>query len=263
MKRSFWDIVNKVIEQSDVLLEILDARFIDETRNPEIEDKVKKSGKQLIYVFNKCDLADTRVLEKKKKQFHPCVFVSSIKRYGITMLLHEIQKHADKPAKLSKFRGAETPREFRAKEKVIVGVLGYPNTGKSSVINALSGRSAALVSPQSGFTKAMQLIKVTKSIFLLDTPGVYSYMEKDFTKHAMRASLDFTRIRDPETTALFLIEGNKAAVSKQYNIKEGNSEKMLEEVALRLNKLKKGGILDTNQAARALLKDWQRGKINL
>lgn len=245
MKRNFWDIVNKVIEQSDILLEILDARFIDETRNPEIEDKVKKSGKQLIYVFNKCDLADTKALEKRKKQFHPCVFVSSIKRYGITMLLHEIQKHSEK------------------KEKVIVGVLGYPNTGKSSVINALSGRSAALVSPQSGFTKAMQLIKVSKQVFLLDTPGVYSYMEKDFNRHAMRASLDFTRVRDPETTALFLIEGNKAAISKQYNIKEGSSEKMLEEIALRLNKLKKGGVLDTDQAARALLKDWQRGKISL
>ncbi|MDI6737655.1 MAG: 50S ribosome-binding GTPase [Nanoarchaeota archaeon] len=245
MKRSFWGIVNKVIEQSDIILEVLDARFIDETRNPEIEDKVKKSGKQLIYVFNKCDLVDTKALEKRKKQLYPCVFVSSIKRYGITMLLHEIQKRAEK------------------KEKTIVGVLGYPNTGKSSVINALSGRSAALVSPQSGFTKAMQLIKVSKQIFLLDTPGVYSYMEKDFTKHAMRASLDFTRIRDPETTALFLIEGNKAAISRQYNIKEGSSGKMLEEVALRLNKLKKGGILDTEQAARALLKDWQRGKIAL
>ncbi|MFA5887540.1 MAG: GTPase [Candidatus Nanoarchaeia archaeon] len=244
--RVFWEIVRDVIDKSDILLEILDSRFIDETRNPEIEDKVKASGKTLIYVLNKCDLVDKEALEKKHKTLTPSVFVSSIKRYGITMLLHEIQKYCDKD-----------------KKKIIVGVLGYPNTGKSSVINALSGRCAAPVSPQSGFTKAMQLIKVTKIIFLLDTPGVYSYMEKDFNKHAMRASLDFSRVRDPETTALFLIEGNKQAISKQYNVKEASGDKMLESIALRLNKLKKGGILDTDQAARALLKDWQRGKIKL
>lgn len=246
LMRVFWEIVRDVIDKSDILLEILDSRFIDETRNPEIEDKVKASGKTLIYVLNKCDLVDKESLEKKHKTITPSVFVSSIKRYGITMLLHEIQKYCDKD-----------------KKKIIVGVLGYPNTGKSSVINALAGRASAPVSPQSGFTKAMQLIKVTKIIFLLDTPGVYSYMEKDFNKHAMRASLDFSRVRDPETTALFLIEGNKKAISKQYNVKEGSGDKMLEGIALRLNKLKKGGILDTDQAARALLKDWQRGKIKL
>lgn len=242
--KSFWKIVNDVIGKSDILLEVLDARFIEETRNKELEDKITASGKKLVFVLNKCELAEKSLLEKWKKQLNPAVFISSIKRYGITMLLHEIQKNAPK------------------KEKVIVGVVGYPNTGKSSVINALKGKSSAPVSPQSGFTKAMQLIKITDKIYLLDTPGVYSYMEKGIQKHAMRASVDFTKIKDPEIAAAFIIEGNKDAISSHYLVKKkADAESMLEEIALKLNRLKKGGIPDAKAAAQALLKDWQRGKI--
>ena len=63
---SFWNIVNKVIRESDILLEVLDARMVKETRNKEIEDKVKKSGKILIYVINKCDLVEKPTLERYK-----------------------------------------------------------------------------------------------------------------------------------------------------------------------------------------------------
>ncbi len=244
--KSFWNIVNDVIEKSDILLEVIDARLIEETRNKELEDKIRAAGKKLIFVINKCDLAEKSLLEKEKKKLKPSVFVSSTKRYGTTMLLHEIQKNTHN------------------KEKVIVGIVGYPNTGKSSVINALKGKSSAPVSPQSGFTKAMQLIKVTGRIYLLDTPGVFSYMEKGAVKHALRASVDFTQIKDPESAALFIIEGNKDAISSHYLVKKkADSDEMLEELALKLNRLKKGGIPDTKAAAQALLKDWQRGKIKL
>ncbi|MBI5881377.1 GTPase, partial [archaeon] len=60
---NYWKLVNDVIREADILLEILDGRSIDETRNIEIEDKVKKSGKVLIYVINKCDLVDKDKME--------------------------------------------------------------------------------------------------------------------------------------------------------------------------------------------------------
>ncbi|MBU2638300.1 MAG: 50S ribosome-binding GTPase [Nanoarchaeota archaeon] len=242
--KSFWKIVNDVISISDILLEVLDARFVDETRNIELEDKIRQSNKKLIFVLNKCDLVEKQAIEKQKKKLKPAVFVSATKRYGITMLLHEIQKNSPN------------------KEKVVVGIVGYPNTGKSSVINALKGRASAPVSSQSGFTKAMQLIKVTGKIYLLDTPGVFSYMEKGIGKHALRASVDFTKIKDPEAAAVFIIEGNKDAVSAHYLVKKkADTEEMLAEIAFKLNRLKKGGVPDIKAAAQALLKDWQRGKI--
>ena len=58
-------------------------------------------------------------------------------------------------------------------EKFKVGVLGYPNTGKSSIINALKGRASAPTSPVSGYTKGMQWIRASKRMYLLDPPGVF------------------------------------------------------------------------------------------
>lgn len=239
----FWDIVNDVIREADIILEVLDARFPEETRNREIEDKVKAAGKILIYVVNKCDLVEKKLLEQKKKELKPSVFVSSKKRYGMTILLHMLKRYAEK-------------------EKIIVGVLGYPNTGKSSVINALKGRKSAKVSSESGFTKAKQLIKVANNIYLLDTPGVYPYMEKDSLKHALIAAVDYSKVKDPEDTALKLIEAAKEKFERHYNLKAKTAEELLEKIALKFKHIRKGGIADTERAARAILKDWQKGRIS-
>ena len=75
--------VNKVIIQADILLMTLDARLVDETRNQEIEDKVKYLNKPLIYVITKCDLADKAEVEKHKKELGLAVFVSAKEHHGI------------------------------------------------------------------------------------------------------------------------------------------------------------------------------------
>ena len=62
---SFWKHVNKVIKEADIIIEVLDARSIKETRNPEIEYKVKEKQKRLLYVITKCDLVD---IEKVKNE---------------------------------------------------------------------------------------------------------------------------------------------------------------------------------------------------
>ena len=66
MGKNFWKIVNDVIQDSDVLLLLLDARLVKETRNKEIEEKVKKAGKTLIFVVTKSDLANKDDVEKYK-----------------------------------------------------------------------------------------------------------------------------------------------------------------------------------------------------
>ena len=64
---NFWDLVNKVIRNADILLLVMDARMAEGTRNIEIEDRVKEAGKPLIYVLNKCDLVDKAFIEKYKE----------------------------------------------------------------------------------------------------------------------------------------------------------------------------------------------------
>ena len=87
---NFWQLVNKVIREADVLLLLLDARLVEKTRNMEIEDKVRKAGKVLIYVITKSDLVDKQDVEKYKKTLKPCVFVSAVKHHGTTILRERI-----------------------------------------------------------------------------------------------------------------------------------------------------------------------------
>src|SRR3989344_8471730 len=137
---SFWRHVNKVLVNSDIIIEVLDARMIEETRNMEIEEKIERLGKKILYVITKCDLADIKKLEEERKRLRPSVFISSTEKLGTTILKKKIL-------------------ELCHGERVVVGVVGYPNVGKSSLINALSGRGSARTSAQSGFTKGLQKIR--------------------------------------------------------------------------------------------------------
>jgi len=75
--RTFWNMVNNVISDADILLIVLDSRMAQETRNFEIEKKVAASGKPLVYVLNKCDLVDKYILEQYKRVIPNSVFISA------------------------------------------------------------------------------------------------------------------------------------------------------------------------------------------
>jgi len=239
---SFWKHVNTVLREADIIIEVLDARLIEETRNEEIEYKIEKSKKRILYVINKCDLVEAKKLKGIKKNLKPSVFISSKDHLGTTILKKKI---------LELSRG----------EKVTVGVLGYPNVGKSSLINALAGKRAARTSSESGFTKGLQKIRVDNKILLLDTPGVFPHKEKDAVKHGKTGSVDYTKIKDPEMVAMQLIEDEKELIKKHYGVTEDEPETILEEIALKFRKMQKGGMPDMEAAGRFLLKEWQTGKI--
>jgi ribosome biogenesis GTPase A len=126
---SYKVMVKDVIKKADILLEVVDARFPDETRNSEVERDIARSKKPFIIVLNKCDLVSKETIEKTKirlSKIAPTVFVSSKERFGTTMLRHKILEIAG-------IKG----------RNILVGSLGYPNTGKSSVINGVAGKHKA------------------------------------------------------------------------------------------------------------------------
>src|SRR4030042_2166696 len=110
----------------DIILEILDARFPKEMQNKEIEKLIKDKGKKVIYVLNKSDLT-----RKRDKSLNPRVFVSCKNRKGINELRDKIKQEAAKFKSTGDFN------------RVHVGIVGYPNTGKSSLINLLIRRTSA------------------------------------------------------------------------------------------------------------------------
>lgn len=239
--RSFWDIVNHVLEQSDIILMVLDARFPEQTENKELKDKA--GNKPILYVLNKSDLADKDDLFKWKQKHPNSVFISAMKHQGTTILLRKIM-------------------EISQGKHVTVGVVGYPNTGKSSVINALKGRKSAGTSPHAGFTKSKKLIRITEDIYLLDTPGVLPYLEKNDSKLSLIGATDPTKLKDPDLAVFELIRHKKNIICKHYGIKETSNEKIIENIAIKYKKLVKGGQPNINETAKMILRDWQRGKIS-
>lgn len=240
----YWDKVNKVIDEADILLEVLDARLIEETRNREIENKIENTGKKLIYIINKADLIDDRFLRGKLKELKHYVIMSVKKKTGLNDLRKKIMTvaHGD---------------------QVKVGVLGYPNVGKSSVINTLS-KGKAKTSSQSGYTKGIQILKAGSKISFLDTPGVIPHKEEDEIKHAIIGAKSYDRLREPDIVAMRLIEIFEGLFEKHYGIEiQDDPLDSLEKIAEKLNLLKKGGVPDLNRAGRKVVQDWQTGKIKI
>jgi ribosome biogenesis GTPase A len=239
----FWRAVNNVIKDANILLEVIDARSVEETRNPEIEDKVRRSGKVLIYVLNKCDLADQKEMEKIKKTMNPCVFVSCKDYSGIKILKEKILI-------AGKRINIERPR---------VGVLGYPNMGKSSIINALNGAGKAKVSSVSGVTRGAQHINA-RGFVLIDTPGVIPYLEKDIVKHSITGII--TDSKDPEGDVLKIMESKIGLLENHYGVPIiDDKEETLEAISKKLNLLIKGGKADIFKTSQRILKALRDGII--
>ena len=194
---SFGRVVNKVIEKSDIVLEILDARFIEETRNRRIE----KKAKILIHVINKCDFVDKNYLNKIKKELENCVFVSATKHFGMTLLRKKIKQLANK-------------------EMPIVGVVGYPNVGKSAIINALKGKGSAKTSPEAGYTKGKQLLRIGNDFLMIDTPGIIPKRKNNEQELVIIGAKNPYSIKDPDLAVITLLEKNPGLIEKVYGVEK-------------------------------------------
>ena len=83
-KRKYPSVAKKIIEASDIILQVLDARFIQDTRNTELEEEIKAKEKRIINVINKFDLITKKDLSNKESnELYPYVFVSCTKRKNI------------------------------------------------------------------------------------------------------------------------------------------------------------------------------------
>jgi hypothetical protein len=242
---NFWKIVNTVIDDADIILQVVDARYLNETRNFEIEDKVAIKGKVLITVVNKSDLVDRKSLEKQLKRAVRVVYVSSKEHTGYGKLRERIQIEA-------KRLGWTKPR---------VGVLGYPNVGKSSVINVLKGRASAKSSSESGYTKGRQHVRAG-NIMLIDSPGVIPYDDKDKTKLAKVGSIDYGKIKEPDVVLMDIMEDHVGVIEAHFDVKVRKDKfATLEEIAMKKKLMLKGGEPDIDRVSRMVMKMWQIGTI--
>lgn len=253
--KRIWGELYKVIDSSDVVIQVLDARDPMGTRSKSIETYMKKEKpwKHLIFVLNKCDLIPTWVTKRwvaVLSQEYPTLafhasLTNSFGKGSLIQLLRQFGKlHTDK-------------------KQISVGFIGYPNVGKSSVINTLRSKKVCNVAPLAGETKVWQYITLMRRIFLIDCPGVVYPSEDSESDIVLKGVVQVEKIRNPEEHIGAVLERAKPEyIQKTYRIPTWNSaEDFLEKLAFRTGKLLKGGEPDLSTVSKMVLNDWQRGRI--
>ena len=257
--------IKEFLPQVDAVVEVLDARVPESSRNPELSDLIGK--KPRIILLNKCDMADTaatqRWVEHFKKESLAVLPVDCKTGKGLNRfipLMHEvlqpvIQKNID--------RGM-------VGKTIRLMVVGIPNTGKSSFINKMSKRNRAAVADKAGVTRQSRWFVIGNGVELLDTPGVLWPKFEDpqvGDKLAFIGSIKDT-VYDIETLAVRLLE----VMQKEYpdrlaeryklsDFQEVMPYELLEMIGKKRGMIQRGGVVDTERAAVMLLDEYRGGKL--
>ncbi|MHA1199023.1 MAG: GTPase [Candidatus Heimdallarchaeaceae archaeon] len=243
-KDDYDTMVYKMIRGSDVIIEVVDARFPSLSRTKKYENMVlRNSSKTLIVVLNKVDLVPNHIVAKWKK---------ILEKEKITVIPTSARERLSTSVLRNKIL-ASVQKEFFY---ITSCFMGLPNTGKSSLINILKGRSSAPVAPIPGFTKALQVLRITTRLRIFDTPGVIP-AKMSMADRILLGVIRPEKLSDPVKAAWSLIhridEINPDIISKTYEIEYESPPEFIEKFAEKRHKRMKGGELDLETAARILL----------
>ncbi len=248
----FWPVVDDVLRNSDILLLVCDARLPEFSYHKELERKVKRLEKPLVVVFTKIDLVSRESKDLLRIKYPDAFCVSGTQNLGISRL----RTHLHMMGKRMKI------------DKPVIGVVGYPNLGKSALINVLARRAKTLVADKPGTTRGVQWVDAG-SLRILDTPGVIPYEDKGL-KLALLGSKHPDDISDPDRVALSLIQmfqsKDRSILEKTYDLAiepMSSAYSVLLAIGNKHGFLLKGGVVDEHRTAVKILRDWHKGKLKL
>ncbi|KAG9960808.1 nuclear/nucleolar GTP-binding protein, partial [Aureobasidium melanogenum] len=254
--KRIWNELYKVIDSSDVVIHVLDARDPLGTRCRSVEKYIREEAphKHLLFVLNKCDLIPTSVaanwVRLLGKEYPTLAFHASINNsFGKGSLI----------SLLRQFSALHSSRK-----QISVGFIGYPNTGKSSIINTLRKKKVCNVAPIPGETKVWQYITLMKRIYLIDCPGVVPPNMGDTDEDILlRGVVRIENVENPEQyVAAALKKCKRHHIERTYDVRDWETHtEFLELLARKGGKLLKGGEADMDSVAKMVLNDFLRGKI--
>ncbi|KAL1966488.1 hypothetical protein VTN77DRAFT_4410 [Rasamsonia byssochlamydoides] len=293
-RKAFDKVFKQVAEAADVILYVLDARDPEGTRSREVEREIMAAdggSKRLILILNKIDLVPPPVLKG---------WLVHLRRYFPTLPLKasngapnahsfDHKQLTVKGTSETLFRALKSyAQNSQLKRSISVGVIGYPNVGKSSVINALMARlnrgssNACPTGAEAGVTTSLREVKLDSKLKLIDSPGiVFPNAEKGSKKKreneearlVLLNAVPPKQITDPIPAVNLLL--------KRLSTSETLFQKMLDvygipplfptggdkttdfliQVARKRGRLGKGGVPNLNSAAMTVITDWRDGRI--
>lgn len=256
-----------VTTNADVILEVLDARDPIGCRCPQLESQALANGKRVVLVLNKVDLVPKPVikgwLDVLRRQLPTVAFKASTQkqRQNIGRGNSASGSTAYGAEQLTKLLGSFA-RTKGMKTGVTAAVVGFPNVGKSSIINTLARSRVCTVSAVAGSTRDTKEVSIDKAVKMLDSPGVLFGGSAE--KQALRGALSASALADPVEGALALLKRcDQVALALHYSTNHTDSGRaFLAQLAMKRGLVKKGGIPDCEKSARQILQDCQRGKFS-
>jgi len=254
--RRIWSELYKVIDSSDLLLHVLDARDPIGTRCDSVEAYLakEKRGKKIVYILNKVDLVPGWVAAR---------WVKILSKTHPTIAFHaSINNSFGKGSLIQLLRQFSTL--FSDKKQISVGFIGYPNVGKSSIINTLKKKAVCKTAPIPGETKVWQYITLMRRIYLIDCPGIVPPSARDSeSQKVLKGVVRVEHLSSPSEHISFLLERVRPEyITRTYGIEGWTSdEDFLAKLAAKMGKLHRGGEADHRTVATMVLNDWIRGKI--
>ncbi|MFX1298684.1 MAG: GTPase, partial [Promethearchaeota archaeon] len=230
-----WQVIEDVINDANLILEVLDARDPQGTRSKRIEKLIMtQADKKLILVLNKIDLIPKNIAMKWREILqleHPTIAISATRGFERTLRL--LRKKI---------------LQYTPSLPAYVAIVGYSNVGKSTIINGLKGTKIVGTSPQAGFTRGKQYINLTKSILLIDSPGIIP-VEGDELELALKAVITPEKINNVDAVVKEIINrARKSVLSAFYKIQFSELDELLEQLAKKRGRLLPGGVPDVYEA---------------
>ena len=253
------------LKQVDAVCEILDARIPRSSRNPDIDRLA--AGKPRLIILNRVDLADPEITSQWRRHFE---------RQGIRIIETDAKTgkgvNGFVPAlkELLKDKLADYAAKGQINRPMRVMILGIPNVGKSTFINRVAKRKAAVAGDKPGVTRGKQWINIEQGLDLLDTPGI---LWPKFDSQEVGEMLAITNaikadVLDKETLGanfmLRLRDMYPEALTERYKFvpdKDMNGFELLEEAAKKRGFLLSKGEYDIERMANTLLGEYHDGKL--
>jgi len=252
--------IAKVIDDIDLVIEVLDARLPFSSENPMVQQLRK--GTPVIKLLNKSDLADP------KRTAEWIEFYNSLPDTLALTIDYSQKKLINRIPELCK---KQVPSRSSQGRPVRAMIMGIPNVGKSTMINALLGKKIAKVGNEPAVTKGQKRFTLKNGMALSDTPGIlWPKIEDKDSGYRLAASgaIKDTAI-EYEDVALyaagFLLSDYPDLLQQRYKFKQlpETADQVLEEIARKRGGLRPGGKFDLHKASEILLNELRSGKIGL